>query len=130
MPSSGIEYRVEPAAFVRLEGPPMPILIGEHEGLALLDTGAAYSSIDLSLAETLALGEDGTHNIVGATGPGTYPKFTVALTLPVLGLVLPGPTPSLPLKENGMNWDAIIGRDVLCQYQFIVDGRLGVIRFV
>ena len=129
MPSAAVEYRVEPPAYLRLEGPPMPVLIEERQGVALLDTGAAFSIIDPSLARTLELSEDGTHNAIGATGAGTYPQFAVELTLPILGIVLPSPIPSAPLKENGQHWDAIIGRDVLCQYQFTVDGKTGLISF-
>ncbi len=42
---------------------------------------------------------------------------------------MPSPIGGLPLRAHGHPWDAIIGRDVLCQYQLTIDGKSGLIRF-
>ena len=111
-------------------GPYILVEIGSEPGSALLDTGASFSAIDISTARDLHLPEnEAPHYAVGATGRGQYPRFQVNLGIPLLGFTVTGPIRGLPLTEHGLRWPAIIGRDVLCQYEFAVNGQTGLIRF-
>ena len=124
-----VEYIIPPAEIMS-EGPSILVEIGDETGLALLDTGASFSVVDIATAQSLRLPEDEeSHHAVGVTGAGTYPQFNVNLHIPLLGVSIPSPIPGLPLKENEHPWVAIIGRDVLCQYEFTVNGQTGLIRF-
>ena len=67
--------------------------------------------------------------MTGATGQGTYPQFQAELNIPILEYTVPTPIQGLPLRENDLPWIAIIGRDVLCHYEFTVNGQTGLIRF-
>ena len=122
-----VEYQIEPAHLLHL-GPYITVSIRGHTFRALLDTGAGGSSIDLTIAGVLNLPQNGTQDSTGVTGKGTYPKFAVDVYIPRLKLTLPSPVPSLPLMANGLPWAVIVGRDVLCRYDFGVDGRTGTVR--
>ena len=123
------EYIVSPAEILRI-GPYILVEIAGELGPALLDTGASFSVIDITTAQDLQLEEDKEpHHVVGATGGGMYPRFLTDLYIPVLGFTIDSPMPSLPLMENDHPWVAIIGRDVICQYEFTVNGQTGLIRF-
>ena len=93
-----------------------------------MDTGASVSSLDITFAEALELPVSGTHRSTGATGEGDYPNYDASLLIPVLNATVPSPVGGLPLRAHGHPWDAIIGRDVLCQYEFTVNGETGLIR--
>ena len=97
--------------------------------MALLDTGASVSSLDITFAQALELSVSGTHRSTGATGEGDYPNYDAVLQIPVLDITVPSPIGGLPLRAHGHPWDAIIGRDILCQYEFTVNGGTGLIRF-
>lgn len=107
----------------------MRIDVQGREGTALLDTGATWSSIDKDLAEGLLLPRGPSRETAGATGRGTYPTFGTDLYIPVLGLTLTGPVPSLPLRDNGHDLDAVIGRDIICRYEFTINAETGLVRF-
>ena len=124
-----VEYHVSPASFVQEIGPCIQVVVREIHGMALLDTGAATTSMDIGLAESLGLRQDETHDVIGATGRGTYPRFRVDLYIPMLRYTVPSPIHGLPLRETGHPWDAVIGRDVLCQYELTINGKTGLIRF-
>ena len=129
MPGPPIEYSVGSELAYEL-GPVIGVVINGHTGIALLDSGAGGSAVDISLASSLQLAQDGKpHTVTGVTGSGTYPRFQANLTIPILGETITELIPGLPLKENGMILDAIIGRDILCKYEFTFDGRTGRIRF-
>lgn len=124
------EYIVPPAEIFNI-GAYIIVEVAGVMGSALLDTGAAFSVIDIATAQDLQLEEDlEPFEAVGATGGGTYPRFLTDLHIPALGFTIPSPMPGLPLRENEHPWIAIIGRDVLCQYEFTVNGQTGLIRFV
>ena len=111
-------------------GPYILAEFGGEERLALLDTGASFSGIDIAIARELQLAEEEEpHRVIGVTGAGTYPQFRTSLYIPVLHITIPGPMRGLPLRENRQPWAAIIGRDVICQYEFTVNGQTGLIRF-
>jgi hypothetical protein len=124
-----IEYRINPASAILLLGPAIEIEIGAIRKRALLDTGASFSHIDIDLARDLGLAEGGTHEVLGVTGRGTYPTFIVDLYIPELDLTVPGPVPGLPLKQNYQRFEAIVGRDVICRYEFTINSETGLVRF-
>lgn len=124
-----VEYTVSPAEIFSI-GPYIVVAIGGQSGPALLDTGASFSAIDITTARDMQFEEDiEPHHTVGATGGGTYPRFRVDLNIPALEFTVPSPVRGLPLMQQGHPWVAIIGRDVLCQYEFTVNGQTGLIRF-
>ena len=114
---------------LRLAGPAIEVSVNERLGVALLDTGASVSSLDITFAEALNLPVSGTHRSAGATGEGAYPNFDTLLHIPVLGIDVQSPIGGLPLKSHGHPWDAIIGRDILCRYELTTNGETGLIRF-
>ena len=104
------------------------IAIAGTEGWALLDTGAYASAINITLALNLQLPTQGTHETTGATGSGEFPQFEAVLEIPLLEIAVAPPLRGLPLRELGHPWAAIIGRDVLCQFEMLINGRPGLIR--
>ena len=124
-----IEYRISPASAILLLGPAIEVEIQGKRKNALLDTGAAFSHIDIGMARELGLAEGGTHEVLGVTGRAAYPTFPTGLYIPPLDITIPGPMPGLPLRENDLQFDAIVGRDVICRYEFTVNADTGVIRF-
>jgi hypothetical protein len=123
-----VEYTMSPR-LLRIAGPAIEVSVNERTGVALLDTGASVSSVDLTFAQALGLPVSGTHRSTGATGEGDYPNFDAPLSIPVLDVTVPSPVGGLPLRAHGHPWDAIVGRDILCQYEFTVNGETGLIRF-
>ena len=113
---------------LRIAGPAIEVSVNGRVGVALLDTGASVSILDITFAEALELPVSGTHRSTGATGEGDYPNYDASLLIPVLDITVPAPVGGLPLRAHGHPWDAIIGRDVLCQYEFTVNGETGLIR--
>ncbi|MYC29770.1 MAG: hypothetical protein F4X65_06750 [Chloroflexi bacterium] len=124
-----IEYSISPADYIRVIGPVIRINVQGRDGTALLDTGAAWSSIDLDLAESLLLPRGQSHETVSATGRGTFPTFGTNMYIPVLDFTVNGPIRSLPLRGIGHELDAVVGRDVICRYEFTMNAASGVIRF-
>ena len=96
--------------------------------MALLDTGAYKSAIDTNLASDLQLPTRGTHETAGATGSGEFPQFDAILEIPMLETAVPSPLRGLPLQILEHPWIAVIGRDVLCQFEMLINGRTGLIR--
>ena len=124
-----VEYTMSPR-LLRIAGPAIEVSVNGRVGVALLDTGASVSSLDITFAQALALPVSGTHRSTGATGEGDYPNFDATLFIPVLDVSVPSPVGGLPLRAHGHPWDAIVGRDILCQYEFTVNGETGLIRFI
>ena len=114
---------------LRIAGPAIEVSVNGRVGVALLDTGASVSSLDITFAQSLELSVSGTHRSARATGEGDYPNYDAVVQIPVLGITVPSPIGGLPLRAHGHPWDAIIGRDILCQYEFTVNGGTGLIRF-
>ena len=124
------EYTIHPS-YILEKGPPIIVRVGDVPGLALIDTGASRSVVDITAARSTQFAEHETKRLVtGATGQGTYPQFQAELNIPILEYTVPTPIQGLPLRENGLPWVAIIGRDVLCQYELTINGQTGLIRFV
>ena len=124
-----VEYHIDPADYIRTVGPIIAIEAQGGEGIALLDTGAAWSSIDINFAGSLSLPQGPSHDTAGATGRGTFPTFRTNLYIPILDYTVIGPIPGLPLRRIGHELDAVIGRDVICHYEFTVNANTGMIRF-
>ena len=125
-----VEYTIHPS-YILEKGPPIIVRIDDVPGLALLDTGASRSVMDITMARAMGLPEDETQGFVaGATGRSAYPQFQADLYIPDLEYTLPSPIQGLPLRENDHPWIATIGRDVICRYEFTVNGQTGLIRFV
>ena len=115
---------------VEQSGPIIPILVQETTGVALLDTGARASVIDIEFARGLGLQQDGEHRITGATGTGTFPTFNTEIEIPWLDTTIPSPIGGVPLRENGIPWHAIIGRNIILKFDFRIDGTTGTISFL
>lgn len=94
-----------------------------------MDTGAAYSGIDIGMARELNLIEGRSRQVIGVTGGGSYPTFLADLVLPMLDYTLPGPLIGIPLRNSGILFNAIVGRDVICRYEFTINASTGLIRF-
>ena len=129
MISETVQYWVNPE-FLRQEGPHIRVVVaGKSDTLALLDTGADMSIIDNTFAQSIQLVTAGTHYAAGATASGTFPRFRADLHIPTLDVTVPSPLHGFPLKRQGIPWNAIIGRDVLCQFEMTINGKNGLIRF-
>lgn len=124
-----IEYHISPVDYIKAIGPIIAIEVQGQEGIALLDTGAAWSSIDMDFADTLSLPQGLLRETAGATGRGTFPTFRADLYIPVLGYTVLAPIPGLPLQRIGHDLDAVVGRDVICRYEFTMNANTGMIRF-
>ncbi len=124
-----VEYTMSPR-LLRIAGPAIEVSVSARVGVALLDTGASISSLDITFAQALELPVSGTHRSTGATGEGDYPNFDATLLIPILDVTVSSPIGGLPLRAHGHPWDAIIGRDILCRYEFSVNGETGLIRFI
>ena len=96
--------------------------------MALLDTGVYKSAIDTNLASDLQLPTRGTHETAGVTGSGEFPQFDAILEIPMLETAVPSPLRGLPLQILEHPWIAVIGRDALCQFEMLINGRTGLIR--
>ena len=123
------EYRIGPVSAILPYGFTIEVEVAGKKSNALLDTGAAYSGIDIRMARELGLVEAGSRQVVGVTGRGSYPTFAANLFVPRLDFTLPGPLLGVPLKSNGIPVDAIVGRDIICRYEFTINANTGVIRF-
>ncbi len=108
----------------------LPILVQLTLGIAMVDTGARTSLIDIAFARELDIKEEGEHRITGITGPGTFPRFSTAIEIPWLETTVPSPVGGAPLRESGIPWHALIGRDITRQFEIRVDGITGLVRFL
>ena len=123
------EYRIGPVSAIRPQGFTIGVEIAGEKLNALLDTGAAFSGIDIGAARDLNLTEGRHRQVIGVTGRSSYPTFIADLVVPILELTLPGPLVGLPLRSNMIPLDAIVGRDVICRYEFTMNASTGIIRF-
>lgn len=123
-----VQYYVPPESLLRW-GPYIPVVAAAGVGgMALLDTGAYASAIDINFALELQLPVLGTHETTGATGIGEFPQFDAILEIPLLEIAVSPPLRGLPLQTLNHPWNAVIGRDVLCQFELLINGRTGLIR--
>ena len=130
MPPIVAEYHAPSIGFLLDNGPHIPVSIGDHSTVALLDSGSRYSYVDLDLAADLRAAPEGQHTARGSTSTDTYPAFNVRFQVPLLSVSLEPPIRGLPLREQEHFWQAIVGRDVLKDYELTIDWRTGRIRLV
>lgn len=111
-------------------GPYIPVLIGNLICLALLDTGATISLIDIMTAREQNLPEAGTGSISGVTGTADLPLFDTTIDIPWLETTVPSPIQGSPLRTNDIPWNAVIGRDILLRFDFRIDGPENSVTFL
>ena len=83
-----VEYTMSPR-LLRIAGPAIEVSVNGRIGVALLDTGASVSSLDLTYAQARDLPVAGTHQSAGATGTGEHPVFDEDILIPVLDMTPP-----------------------------------------
>ena len=112
-------------------GPQLPVNIpgSDYPLPALLDTGAAMSIIDVDLAQALYLPTSDRLPIGGVGQGDEYPTFNIDVHIPDLNRNVPKPIASVPLIRSGMAFTFIIGRDVILDYIFTIDGPSRTISF-
>ena len=90
-------------------------------GMALIDTGATASVVDVSLVDSLGVNPVGTVKVGTAGGPVTQPVFPIRIQLqgPAFTFDFSRVT-GAPLKEMGIV--ALLGRDVLAKMLLVYDG--------
>ena len=108
-----MRYRILPDRGLLVNGPQVPVQIGNISHIALLDTGARHSYIDEDLLRDLGLSPNGMAQAIGAVGSEQRPTFDVDFTVRGPGLTVPKPVTSLALTSNQHYWIAIAGRDIL-----------------
>ena len=95
-----------------------------------IDTGATLTSIDISLAKTLGLGQTGYILTQTAGGPQRMPTYVIDLTFPLVGLQ---PLYSIKIgscqlgykineKPSVKNFGILIGRDVMSRWHITWNG--------
>ena len=92
---------------------------------ALIDTGAAESCIDESLAGLLGLPAIDRLTISGVSGPMDTTRYAAQMRFPDLGITLHGVFSSVRLAEGGHPHVALLGRDLLRHFTMVYDGRTG-----
>ena len=95
------------------------------EFLALLDTGAKRTSVDISVAERLGLQVETWIDVATASGVDRMPLYEKAMIhAPSIGALRSLNLVGSRLRPEHMH-DVLIGRDILADYQLIYDGRTG-----
>ena len=96
--------------------------------LALIDTGARTSCIDVALAAELGLPVvDGPRqNVAGILGPGVADVYLAHISIPELGVSIVGRFLGAHLAAGEQIHHAIIGRDVLRGFTMVYEGQNGV----
>jgi hypothetical protein len=106
-------------------------VIGPVQGEFLIDTGAACTCVDIGLLVRLGIeptGDEPIHTPSTGVEGHMVLVFDISLTVPATKLTqLPLVIEALPVfatafRENNQEIDGVIGRDVLSQCVFILDG--------
>ena len=92
---------------------------------ALIDTGAAVSGIDHTLAENLALHVVRQRPLAGAFQSQMVNFYLAQLHIPDLGTTSYGEFASVNLAASGYSQHALIGRDTLKDFTMFYNGRAG-----
>ena len=97
--------------------------------LALIDTGARTTCIDITLTEELGLPVVGNMQqpAAGILGPGLVDVYPAQISIPELRLSVTGHFPGVYLAAGGQPYRALIGRDILRNLTMVYEGRTGVI---
>ena len=96
---------------------------------ALVDTGAAISSIDEELANVLNLPYTGSITISGVSGAEVRDLRLVQIYLPAFEKVCYEALAAVKLTEGGQRHEVLLGREFLTNYRMTYDGRIGVVVF-
>ena len=121
-----VEIPTALAAQLQQAGQPIPPPV---PGLALIDTGASLSAVDVTVVQTLGVQPVGIANVGGVTGAGQQPTYPGRFTFPGTGL--PSIDFSLLLGANlggltvpGMPGQliALLGREILQRFILIYNG--------
>jgi hypothetical protein len=98
----------------------------------LIDTGAAMSTIDTDLVQSLGLESTGSTSVhTAATGMPPQPTSTYDIQIVIVG-AFPSQSftlPLLPVTEASLKaygFHVLVGRDVLAHCLFVYDGRAGI----
>lgn len=95
-----------------------------EEIVAMIDTGASISAIDVAVAARLGLVQTGSVQVGGVGGMSQQPVFAAALEIPDAGVTFD------PLMLSGAQLGApdfqmLVGRNLLCQMILTYDGANG-----
>lgn len=106
------------------QGALLPVLIGGQQRLALIDTGAEHSAIDLQLAHELGLKEVGQTELITPTEPEGKPAAVYQASI---SIEAPGMISEMDARLNGaelskQGFTVILGRDVLGRLLVVWDG--------
>ena len=96
-----------------------------HASLALIDTGARDSAIDIKLAFDAGLQIVDIRSYGSAAGAYETPEYLADLTVPALNLGKHGRFGGTRLSELGYDFGVLLGRDFLLSAQMVYDGRTG-----
>lgn len=114
------------------QGPIIRVAIGRpadtersHSSLALIDTGARESAIDVKLAFDARLQIVDIRSYGSAAGAYETPEYLANLTVPALNLGKHGRFGGTRLAELGYDFGVLLGRDFLLSAQMVYDGRTG-----
>ena len=137
MPTLNIEYRTSDGKQAAPDGLMMkgPLLLvtlssvhedgKKVEGLALIDTGATRTCVDIAKAEEAGMNVVGAGQINSAAGPRKVPLFAAKVEIKRVG-VLTSPR-CLGVDLQGQDIIALIGRDLLRRAVFVYNGTNGTV---
>jgi predicted aspartyl protease len=103
-------------------GPPKPGLKGLD---ALIDTGAQESYIDRTLVAELGLPLINRDAVGSALGSAVVDIHLAQVRVLALDTLILGRFAAVNLRENGIEFDALLGRTFLQNYHFSYDGPSG-----
>ena len=92
---------------------------------ALVDTGAAITCIDSSLARELDLPVVNQRSVSGAHGRAALNMHLAQVHIPSLGIVIYGEFAGAHLTAGGQPHFALIGRNILRRLRMTYDGTTG-----
>ena len=90
--------------------------------VALVDTGATQSCIDIQLAQDLGLPVIDTVKLSGSDGTKTHPVYLAAVSIPSLEFYQYGSFAGVALADGGQPHRALLGRTFLGSVIMIYDG--------
>lgn len=107
-----------------LDDPPQPPTEG-HTTLALVDTGATQSCIDIEVAESLGLPVVDFVTIAGAAGASRHPLYAAKVAIPTLEMFEFGAFAGVDLGPGEQPHRVLLGRTFLQSTVMIYDGVRG-----
>jgi hypothetical protein len=123
LPSSNLAPGVATPSSIALPGSNVPVIM--QSVMTLVDTGAATSCIDDTLAQQLNMPLINQIPSAGVGGRTTLNLYLGRFVIPQLGFSRAGAFIGALMTQGGMMHRAIIGRDVLSSMLLIYDGISG-----